>query len=96
LVCLTEAQKKVLDYIEESSLKGFCPTMLEISGYFGWQSANSAYEHCRALVKKGYLYRDGTRYFVSSRGEKFIKVKTKPEHEAAIRAYADKLNKEEK
>lgn len=55
---LTGTQLSVLSYIARvRAQRGFSPTFAEIAGAFGWHSANSALEHCEALISKGALTR---------------------------------------
>jgi repressor LexA len=56
---LTEAQKKVLDFIQ-SHLEEFGrpPTVREVMHHFEWNSPQSARKHLLALEDKGYLTRE--------------------------------------
>jgi repressor LexA len=53
---LTEAQEKVLAFIEQfRSVNQYPPTRREIARNFGWSSDNAAEEHLQALEKKGRI-----------------------------------------
>ena len=56
---LTDRQRKVLDFIcQSTSQRGYPPTLREIGGHFGIRSTNGVNDHLRALEKKGYLHRE--------------------------------------
>ena len=56
---LTDRQKEVLDYIQESiSGRGYPPTLREIGERMGIRSTNGVNDHLKALEKKGYLARE--------------------------------------
>jgi repressor LexA len=56
---LTERQREILDFIQQSiDKRGFPPTLREIGGNFGIRSTNGVNDHLRALEKKGYLHRE--------------------------------------
>ena len=51
---LTEAQEKVLTFIDEfRAANQYPPTRREIARHFGWASENAAEQHLRALEAKG-------------------------------------------
>lgn len=53
---LTDAQRKVLDYVIAYRAAHQCPpSRWDISDHFGWRSANAAQDHLLALERKGYL-----------------------------------------
>src|SRR5688572_25934209 len=53
---LTERQKRVLEYINESiQTRGYPPTLREIGEQMAIRSTNGVNDHLRALEKKGYL-----------------------------------------
>lgn len=53
---ITEAQRKVLDFIREFRRENQTPpTRKEIANYFGFNSPNAAECHLRALENKGYI-----------------------------------------
>jgi repressor LexA len=56
---LTEAQEKVLGYIQKH-LEEFSrpPTVREVMHFFNWNSPQSARKHLLALEEKGYLTRE--------------------------------------
>ena len=57
---LTERQRKILDFIDSKiSAHGQPPTLREIGAKFGITSTNGVRTHLDALVKKGYLKREG-------------------------------------
>ncbi len=56
---LTDAQRKVLYFLEDRSERGEPPpTYREISKHFGYRSPKAAYDHVAALEKKGFLTRE--------------------------------------
>lgn len=56
---LTHRQWTVLEYIENSiALRGFPPTIREISRHIGATSSQAGADHMRALVRKGYVSRE--------------------------------------
>jgi repressor LexA len=56
---LTDRQKEVLDFIQESILaRGYPPTLREIGERMGIRSTNGVNDHLKALEKKGYLARE--------------------------------------
>jgi repressor LexA len=56
---LTDRQKEVLDFIQESiSGRGYPPTLREIGERMGIRSTNGVNDHLKALEKKGYLARE--------------------------------------
>jgi repressor LexA len=62
---LTERQREVLDYINQSvRSKGYPPTLREIGEHMQIRSTNGVNDHLRALEKKGYL----ERHDLKSRG----------------------------
>lgn len=53
---LTPRQAEILDFIRCSiASNGYPPTRAEIATHFGFLSQNAAFEHVRAIAKKGYL-----------------------------------------
>jgi len=57
---LTERQRIILEYIDQRiSAHGQPPTLREIGGKFGITSTNGVRTHLEALVKKGYLKKEG-------------------------------------
>ena len=53
---ITEKQRTLLEYIEWFIKSyGYAPTCAEISEDFDWKSDNAAWEHIKALEKKGIL-----------------------------------------
>lgn len=56
---LTEKQRKILDYIEESILKnGFPPTVREICRDMAIKSTSTVHAHLSAIEQKGYIKRN--------------------------------------
>jgi len=56
---LTDRQKEVLDFIQESiAARGYPPTLREIGERMGIRSTNGVNDHLKALEKKGYLARE--------------------------------------
>ena len=56
MVQLTEAQRKVVEFIfERMRDTGMPPTLREICGHLGWNAVGSAQDVVSALRKKGYL-----------------------------------------
>ena len=56
---LTERQRAVLDYIQQSiTSRGYPPTLREIGEKMGIRSTNGVNDHLKALEKKGYLARE--------------------------------------
>src|SRR5215475_8269608 len=56
---LTDRQKEVLDFIQESIAgRGYPPTLREIGERMGIRSTNGVNDHLKALEKKGYLARE--------------------------------------
>ena len=57
---LTDRQRKIFDFIDHKiSSNGQPPTLREIGAKFGITSTNGVRTHLDALVKKGYLKREG-------------------------------------
>jgi len=55
-VRLTKKQQAVLDYIKTHiKERGFPPTQAEITQAFGWKSYNAAYDHLRAMRRRGVI-----------------------------------------
>ena len=53
---LTEKQKQIFDFIEETVKKsGTAPTFRDISDHFGFSSLGTVYSYILTLKKKGYL-----------------------------------------
>jgi repressor LexA len=66
---LTERQKRVLEYINESIVsRGYPPTLREIGEHMAIRSTNGVNDHLRALEKKGYL----ERHDLKSRGLRIV------------------------
>jgi repressor LexA len=56
---LTDRQKEVLEFIQESIAgRGYPPTLREIGERMGIKSTNGVNDHLKALEKKGYLARE--------------------------------------
>src|SRR5215813_8322327 len=56
---LTDRQKEVLEFIQESIAgRGYPPTLREIGERMGIRSTNGVNDHLKALEKKGYLARE--------------------------------------
>jgi repressor LexA len=56
---LTDRQKEVLDFIQESITgRGYPPTLREIGERMGIRSTNGVNDHLKALEKKGFLARE--------------------------------------
>src|SRR5436190_24206805 len=56
---LTDRQKEVLEFIQESIVgRGYPPTLREIGERLGIRSTNGVNDHLKALEKKGYLARE--------------------------------------
>jgi repressor LexA len=56
---LTDRQREVLDFIQESIVaRGYPPTLREIGERMGIRSTNGVNDHLKALEKKGYLARE--------------------------------------
>ena len=56
---LTDRQRLVLDYIQQSiEQRGYPPTLREIGEHMGIRSTNGVNDHLKALEKKGYLERE--------------------------------------
>ena len=68
---LTRRQEEVLgwilDVVEE---KGYFPSFREIGEALGLRSPASVSRHINALVKKGYLVREGDRIYPSSKARR--------------------------
>jgi repressor LexA len=59
---LTQRQAAVLEYLEEFKVdRDTAPTYREIAAHFGFKSTRAAWDHVRALKKKGYLSLYGGR-----------------------------------
>ena len=66
---LTKTQQKIFDFVVNSIAEdNMPPTMREIAQAMGYKSDNAAYEHLRALAKKGYVELGG-----KSRGIRLLK-----------------------
>ena len=56
---LTKRQREILRFIAGHLERyGFPPTIGEIGESFGFSSPNAAFQHVRAIEKKGYLTRE--------------------------------------
>lgn len=55
---LTEKQKNILSYIDYEIQQGLPPTYEEIANKFNI-TKKGAYDHVKAIEKKGYIRRDG-------------------------------------
>lgn len=65
---ITRRQREVLDWIlEVVEGKGYFPSFREIGDAFGFRSPASVSRHIDALVRKGYLVREGDRIHPSER-----------------------------
>ncbi|MCL6641317.1 MAG: helix-turn-helix domain-containing protein, partial [Candidatus Rokubacteria bacterium] len=59
---LSPRQEEVLDYIAQSIRRtGIVPSVREIGGALGMRSPSTVHQHLTALIRKGYLRRDGDR-----------------------------------
>ena len=59
---LTPRQRDVFRFITSCiDERGYAPTLREIGESLGIRSTNGVHEHLRALEKKGYLTREGTK-----------------------------------
>lgn len=56
---LTGRQKDILNFIERMIVGGRSPTIREIGEQFGISSTNGVRSHLEALMKKGYIRRQG-------------------------------------
>lgn len=57
---LTDRQRKILEFVDQKiSVHGQPPTLREIGAKFGISSTNGVRTHLEALVRKGYLKREG-------------------------------------
>lgn len=53
---LTARQSEIFDFVKShATTKGMPPTRIEIADRFGFNSANAAEDHLRALERKGYI-----------------------------------------
>lgn len=53
---LTDRQQQVLNaLVDFHNMHGYPPTYTELAALIGVASGNAAFEHLRALVKKGYI-----------------------------------------
>lgn len=67
---LTDKQSEVLHYIRQYVRnRSIWPTYGELVEEFGFRSPNSVTQNLQALVKKGYLERDGNGYHFASEHE---------------------------
>lgn len=58
---LTARQREVLEFVRQFMTKaGYPPTVREIGAHFGFVP-RSIFDHLKALERKGYLRRDGTK-----------------------------------
>jgi len=55
---LTKTQQKILEFLTESKVKGFMPTLAEIAKKFGYQNRSTVQQHLQAIEKKGYIKRN--------------------------------------
>ncbi|MBK7106568.1 MAG: repressor LexA [Ignavibacteriae bacterium] len=55
---LTKTQQKILEFLTESKLKGFMPTLAEIAKKFGYNNRSTVQQHLQAIEKKGYIKRN--------------------------------------
>ena len=61
LLPLTTRQREVLEFVRQFMAKaGYPPTVREIGAHFGFVP-RSIFDHLKALERKGYLRRDGTK-----------------------------------
>lgn len=59
---LTKKQSEIFKYLREVQRAGKpAPSILEISGYFGFRSTRSARDHLKALERKGVIHRDANK-----------------------------------
>ncbi len=62
LVPLTDRQKQIYDFLSVSvRAKGYAPSIPEIGKRFKITSTRGVFDHLKALEKKGYIKRVGTR-----------------------------------
>lgn len=55
---LSPKQSKILEFIQKFvNREGVSPTYREIAGHFGYRGPKAAFDHVRALEKKGYVAR---------------------------------------
>ena len=53
---LTKPQAGILQFVRAFlKTRGFPPTRIEISNYFGWASRNAAQQQLRAIERKGWI-----------------------------------------
>lgn len=55
---LTKTQQKILEFLTESKVKGFMPTLAEIAKKFSYQNRSTVQQHLQAIEKKGYIKRN--------------------------------------
>lgn len=59
---LTERQKMILDFINQTIMDhGYPPSLREIGAFMGIKSTNGVNDHLTALERKGYLRRDSMK-----------------------------------
>lgn len=60
---LTDRQREILRYLcRFFTEKHRAPTLRELMAHVGLASTNSANDHIRALEKKGFVMRDGSKH----------------------------------
>lgn len=68
---MTSLQSKVLERIKYFQWRWQrMPTMDEIARHFRWKSQTSAANHVNALIRKGFLEKDGRRFLLTKKGKK--------------------------
>ena len=55
---LNENEKRVYDFIRQSTQEGFAPTVREICAGVGFRSTSTAHRYIASLSKKGLFLRD--------------------------------------
>ena len=67
---LTDRQRAILEFIVECIQENGCPpTIAEVATQFGLASTNGAFDHVRALERKGYLERSNKARHISLTGK---------------------------
>ena len=55
---LTKIQQRILEFLVESKVNGFMPTLAEIAKKFGYKNRSTVQQHLDAIEKKGYIKRN--------------------------------------
>ncbi len=58
---ITPRQFEILQYVREQISSGMTPTLREIAAHFGFSSSHGALCHLKALERKGYIKRFGSK-----------------------------------